>query len=251
MLSSPFTLQTPPAIMGHRGIPSLAPENTLGGFRKAADIGVRWIELDVTLLGDGTPVVSHDATTARCGNRATRLDQLTMDSLEGLDMAAHVEHWPVEPLPLLVDTLRLLSTLGVGLNLEIKDHGLPAADTVAAVVNALKSTDFPIETLIISSFSLAMLVEIQNQAPQIRRGWIIRNIPNDWRTTAERLALFSLHANWRHLNPQRVQAIKQAGLALYAWTANTPSKVASLWHWGLDGVITDYPQRFMATHETK
>ncbi|WP_083651502.1 glycerophosphodiester phosphodiesterase family protein [Vreelandella massiliensis] len=251
MPSPTFTMQTPPAVMGHRGIPSLAPENTLGGFRKAADVGVRWIELDVTLLSDGTPVVSHDTTTARCGNHATRLDQLTIDSLDGLDMAAHVEHWPAEPLPLLVDTLRLLSTLGMGLNLEIKDYGLPTADVVAAVVNALQSTDFPSETLIISSFSLNLLAETLNQAPHVRRGWIITDLPNDWRTEAERLALFSLHADWRHLNPQRVQAIKQAGLYLYAWTANAPSEVASLWHWGLDGVITDYPQRFMTTHEAK
>ena len=251
MPSSTFTMQTPPAVMGHRGIPSLAPENTLGGVRQAADVGVRWIELDVTLLGDGTPVVSHDATTARCGNHTMRLDQLTIKSLDGLNMAAHVAHWPVEPLPLLGDTLRLLSTLGMGLNLEIKDHGLPATDVVAAVVNALQGTGFPSETLIISSFSLAVLAESQTQVPHVRRGWIVDKLPRHWRTEAERLALFSLHANWRRLTPQRVQAIKQTGLALYAWTVNTPSDVAPLWQWGLDGVITDYPQRFATTHEAE
>ncbi|MBP0047268.1 glycerophosphoryl diester phosphodiesterase [Marinobacterium sp. AK62] len=245
------SLNTPSRVTGHRGVPSLAPENTLGGFRKAAEIGVGWIELDVTLLADGTPVVSHDATTGRCGNRNELLQQCLPAELDGLNMAARLPDWPTEPLPLLTDTLVLLHRLGLGLNLEIKDHGLPAPTLVSAVLAALDQTAFPSEQLLISSFSRSLLAECQLQAPLLRRGLLVDDLPCDWHQQAQQLALFSLHVHWRQLNYLRVQAIKQSGLKLYCWTANEPAEIASFWHWGLDGVITDYPQRFNEIHDVE
>ncbi|SIQ49579.1 glycerophosphodiester phosphodiesterase family protein [Marinobacterium stanieri] len=245
------TYLNPARVTGHRGIPSLAPENTLGGFRKAAEIGVRWIELDVTLLADGTPVVSHDDTTGRCGNRNDLLQALAADELNNMNMAALHPDWPHEPLPLLTDTLDLLCHLEMGLNLEIKHHGLPAEQVVAAVIEAVRMTDFPIEQLLISSFSRDLLAECQAQAPEIRRGLLVDDLPCDWHTQAQHLNLFSLHAHWRQLNYLQVKAIKDTGLKLYCWTANIPDEIASLWHWGLDGVITDYPQRFNEIHESE
>ena len=59
-----------PQIMGHRGAPSLAPENTLLGFKTAFQAGALWTETDVSLLGDGTPVIFHDATMDRCTDRS-------------------------------------------------------------------------------------------------------------------------------------------------------------------------------------
>ena len=53
-------------IIGHRGAAALAPENTLAGIRKAKEHGLNWVEFDVTLLGDGTPVLSHDNHLERC-----------------------------------------------------------------------------------------------------------------------------------------------------------------------------------------
>ena len=58
---------------GHRGARGLFPENTLEGFRRTIALGVRWIELDVGVLKDGTVVVHHDIALnpdiARLGER--------------------------------------------------------------------------------------------------------------------------------------------------------------------------------------
>ena len=56
----------PGRIVAHRGASRVAPENTLAAFREAAAQGARWIEFDVSLLGDGTPVIFHDPTLDRC-----------------------------------------------------------------------------------------------------------------------------------------------------------------------------------------
>ena len=74
-----MTITTPP-VMGHRGAPSLAPENTLAGFQACFEAGATWTETDVCLLGDGTPVIFHDATLAAIAER----NPASLDDLQGI-----------------------------------------------------------------------------------------------------------------------------------------------------------------------
>lgn len=231
-------------IIGHRGVPSLAPENTLGGFAKAAEVGTGWVELDVTLLGDKTPVVHHDASLDRCSNTKGPLSRLGRADLAGIDMAAKYPDWPTEPLPLLLDVLEQLHRQGTGLNLEIKQQGWDARQLVEIIVQAIKAQEFPSQRLIISSFDTRVLAECYRQAPDIARGWICNEMSDQWPLLADALQLYSIHCNWRHLSQSRVQEVKQKGYRLLCWTANHPQDVASLWHWGMDGIITDNPQDF-------
>ena len=68
-------------ISGHRGAPSLAPENTLAGFEAAQQAGAGWTETDVCLLGDGTPVMFHDDSLDRCTDRSGTIAQLARGDL--------------------------------------------------------------------------------------------------------------------------------------------------------------------------
>ena len=72
-------------LIGHRGLAATAPENTLAGIRQAADQGLEWIEVDATLLGDGTCVLFHDRTLTRTTNRQGRLRSLTLTELSQID----------------------------------------------------------------------------------------------------------------------------------------------------------------------
>lgn len=234
----------PARIMGHRGVPSLAPENTLGGFTKAAAVGVRWVELDVTLLKDHTPVVHHDATLDRCSDHGGPLSELLPADLEGVNSAALYPDWPAEPVPLFTAVLELLNVQGTGLNLEIKSHSFDPQLTAQVVINTLKGR-FPEDRLLISSFELPVLVEVARCAPQIALGWICDEVPDTWLTQARELNLFSIHCNWRYLSSQRVAEIKQQGYQVYCWTVNDPVQAVPLWQWGIDGLMTDNPQDFL------
>ena len=72
-------------VIGHRGAAALAPENTLASFRKAAALGVQWVEMDVSLLADGGTVIFHDEVLDRCTNGHGLLAAQTMDTVVGLD----------------------------------------------------------------------------------------------------------------------------------------------------------------------
>uniref|UniRef100_A0A8C2XME3 GP-PDE domain-containing protein n=1 Tax=Cyclopterus lumpus TaxID=8103 RepID=A0A8C2XME3_CYCLU len=62
------TLGPAPALIGHRGAPMLAPENTLMAFEKAVEAGSGGLETDVTISLDGVPFLMHDQTLRRTTN---------------------------------------------------------------------------------------------------------------------------------------------------------------------------------------
>jgi len=72
-------------IIGHRGLSSLAPENTMAAFRSAVDHQVGWVEADVDIIADGTIIICHDSTLDRTTNRTGRHDDLTVADLAGID----------------------------------------------------------------------------------------------------------------------------------------------------------------------
>ncbi|MBB1486026.1 glycerophosphodiester phosphodiesterase family protein [Oceanospirillum sediminis] len=232
-------------IIGHRGAPSLAPENTLGGFRKAAETGASWVELDVTLLADNTMVVNHDPTTDRCSNTQAVLAELIRDQLKGIDNSALYPDWPYEPLPLLSEVFRLLNELNLSLNLELKDHGLPA-ERVVSVLKLLLETEFnDNERLIISSFSRELLDECHRQIPEARLGLLCESLPEDWQEYARHTNIYSIHSRWSDLSYNDARQVKEKGYKLLCWTANQPELVESLWMWGMDAIITDNPQDYL------
>lgn len=232
-----------PRVIGHRGIASLAPENTLGAMRKAAASGVSWVEIDVTLLGDGTAVICHDANLRRLARRRLKLSELNAAQTPALNMAAHFDGWQVvEPLPTLTQMLRLLSELGMGLNLEIKDHGLDSGVVVAKIAPLL--ADFDSQQLLISSFSEALLAQCQAQMPQYARGLLTERLPRDWPQRMERLGALSLHPRWRDVTPELIAEVHACGYALLCWTLDDVSQGERLLAQGLDALISNTPQQF-------
>jgi len=78
-------LRNRPRIIAHRGMSSLAPENTLSAFRLCAAHGVSWFEFDCDVLADGTAVVIHDATLDRTTNQTGDYRALATADLAGID----------------------------------------------------------------------------------------------------------------------------------------------------------------------
>ena len=76
-----------PLIIGHRGAKGIAPENCLSGFKKAVELGIDGVELDVHLTKDGKLVVIHDLDLKRLTGLKIPIKQLTFKELKKYDIS--------------------------------------------------------------------------------------------------------------------------------------------------------------------
>lgn len=245
---SPLRPEEPPRLIAHRGLSASAPENTLAAVRAAHQAGIAWVELDVQLLADGTPVIWHDASVNRCSNGRGRLAKLSLAEARRLDVGAWFDaSFAGERMATLDEMLALIKTLGMGLNLELKlARGRdPAALAETAVPRAMAT--LPATRLIVSSFSGPALKAARGLEPdstRLRLGRLYDKISKRWEADASRLEAFSVHSDWTRLTESRARAIKAAGYRLICYTANAPEAFAPLWQWGVDAAISDDPRRF-------
>ena len=237
---------SPGRVIAHRGASRVAPENTLAAFREAARQGARWLEFDVTLLGDGTPVVHHDATLDRCTDATGPLARLAAADLAGIDAGRGFgPGFAGEPLPTLEATLDLIEALELSANLEMKlNGGLP--ETMAlAVAGALGARDWAGSRIVVSSFDLAALGALRRLMPAQPLAVLDERPPEDWPAALTRLRARSLHVELEALDAALLARARAEGFHVRVYTVNEPERVAPFREAGLTGVITDHPPLFL------
>ena len=159
------TPQSDVRIIGHRGAAAVAPENTLASFRAAAALGVRWVEMDVSVLADGAPVIFHDEELERCSNGRGRLTEVDFAYVQQLDAGCwFAPQFSGERIPTLSEALQEIQRLGMGLNLEIKHDGPGLERLVASVLTTLAHEWRDSDKLLLSSFNHQALRLCQHQA---------------------------------------------------------------------------------------
>ena len=244
-------LRHAPRIIAHRGMSTLAPENTLAAFRLCADHGVRWFEFDCDVLVDGTVVVVHDSTLDRTTDHTGGYRTLAAADLAGIDAGSwFAPEFAGEPLPTLPEVIALMNELGLDANLEIKsgnDGAAPSRLLLAGIARDLESLD-PARELLVSSFNPVLLGEFHRAAPQ----WPVACLFEDrwyatmWRSIAELVDARAIHPALSGLTEKKVRRFRDAGYDVNVWTVNSVERAAELFEWGVTGVFTDVAQDFPA-----
>jgi glycerophosphoryl diester phosphodiesterase len=121
-----------PIVVGHRGVPTVHQENSLAGFRRAVQLGIPAVELDVRLTRDHVPVVVHDDNLARLTGANENVSELTWDELSHLRIRRElpigfdtygspkiVRYDKPEPIPQLTEVLAEVGRK-VLINIELK-----------------------------------------------------------------------------------------------------------------------------------
>lgn len=237
-----------PRIFAHRGASSLAPENTIAAFAKAAEIGARWCELDLGVMADGTLIVIHDDTVDRTTNSSGRWENWGYSELRRLDAGAWFSPtYRFERIPELADVVSFANGSRMGLNVELKP--CPAGerrDTLLENVGvALQSLADP-ERLIVSSFDPELLAAFHAQFPHIALGGLCtRDVvrSGQWRMASE-LGCMAIHPENEGLTSEDVAQMREAGFEVNVWTVNDVERARELASWGVSGIFTDVPQDF-------
>ena len=242
-----MSIDSLPPVIGHRGACGHAPENTIASFRKAAEVGARWVEFDTKLSRDGHVIVFHDDLVERTTDGEGSVADMDLAALKVLDAGGwYSKVFRGEPIPTLAEVMAVLAELGLGGNVEIKPSPGREAETGRAVALAL-ARDWPdnLPRPLISSFSPDSLAAAAEAAPGISRALLVLKFPKDWRHQLRDLDCQALHCLNRRITPSRARALNEAGYAIRAFTVNNRRRAARLLGWGVQGVITNYPERML------
>lgn len=232
-----------PFVIGHRGSPRTAPENTLASFRQAARDGATWVEFDVSLTSDGRAVVFHDDELDRTSDGAGPLAATPFDAVLSLDAGSWFSpQFAGEPVPTLEDALDLFRELGLSFNMEIKpDRGreVETAETALAIARDCWPAEAPLP--LISSFSRASVAAAKEVQPGWPRDLLFDRVTEDWKEVGAQLDVISFGANHQHLTADQITAMRDAGYGVMAYTVNDIDRARTLKGLGVDGIFTDIP----------
>ncbi len=230
-------------VIGHRGASSETPENTLASFRRALEIGVDAVELDVHLSSDGEPVVLHDPFLERTTDGRGLVGGKSLAELRALDAGAWFgERFAGERIPTLGEALGLLEPIRV--IVELKSGPIYYPSMADRVVAAIRGADHGRVT--VSSFDHPLLLEVRSRAPDIPTAVLyVGRLVNPVRM-AEEAGARLLHLHWAYLTPELVTAANAAGLGVEVWTVDEPEHLAHVLRMRPDGVMTNHPARLRA-----
>jgi glycerophosphoryl diester phosphodiesterase len=235
-----------PRVVAHRGGGSLAPENTLGAIRYGASLGLKGVEFDVRLAGDGTPVVIHDPTLERTTDGRGEVALLSYAEIARFDAGARSgEAWRGERVPRFEDVARLCCELGLWANVEIKaptGSERAAGEAVARAARELWRGAEPDPVL--SSFSAEALEGARDAAPEVARALLVsrRALPG-WAEPLAALECVALHVDFALATEALVREQHASGRTVLAWTVNDPDDARRLLAWGVDSLVTDALER--------
>lgn len=260
--------------IAHGGAQGHAPANTLEAFRLALEQGATVLEMDLQLTKDGEVVVIHNETVDETTNGSGKVRELTLERIKALDAGwayqddngGHPYRGRGVTIPTLVEVLEAFPE--TPMIMELKTEGGQALiEPVIKLISRYQRVD----DVLLASFSLEFLRVVRERLPDIAT-----NMPEAESTAFFIRQLFGLHPWWKppgealqvpqthdlklgplHLSNIRVptsgfvQAAHRIGLTVQVWTVNRPEDMHRLLDAGVDGIITDYPDRLTAVIEER
>lgn len=233
-----------PTVVGHRGCAGHAPENTLGGFARAAELGCDWVEFDVQISRDGVPVLVHDANLKRTTGEDMPVRFLVARRIGELDAGSWFgRKWRDERVPTLAQALDTCAVLGLTPNIEIKDDCgalRRLARAVAAVVAERwrAGRDAPL----VSSFSLRALYWSRLAAPDQPLALLMwRRAVRFWGLHARLLRCRAVHVDAALATERLIARAHKRGLKVGVYTINDAALAAELRARGVDYIFSDRP----------
>ncbi len=246
--SNEKTPRSPCALIAHRGASGLAPENTRAALRKACEIGVDCIEIDVRLTGDQIPVLLHDASLKRIGPKSQKhspINHSPLQTLKGYDIGSWFDpKFSKERLITLADALALCQKQ-VPLMIEIKRDTHPPQVIVDAIFQALVANRSAWKHLFVGSFSYPVLALFKEKLQRTKLPIELIGIADksDCISPFVDLGIGRLALWHKLITPKLIDPLNKKKIPIWSFTVNNREEAEALAALGVQGIITNFPNR--------
>lgn len=267
-------------LQGHRGARGLQPENTIPAFLTALNNGVTTVELDVVITGDGEVLLSHEPYMSAeiCLNpegatfspeEALRYNIYKMPFAETQQFDCGLKPHPRFPeqknvavtkprlrdaIAAIEDHIKSYTFYEVDYNIELKSTRQgdaryhPSPEEFSERVYQLIDQYLPWERVVIQSFDFRVLKYWHKKYPHVRLAALVENtgsVVANLKSLGFTPSVYS--PDYRLLKSKTtVTSIRKKNMRIIPWTVNAPEDMVRLKSWGVDGIITDYPDRALA-----
>jgi len=246
-------------VLAHRGWSGRYPENTMPAFEKAAALAVDGLEMDIRSTADGVPVVIHDERVDRTTNGAGRVKELTLEELKRLDAGYRWSSdggrsFPFRARGITVPTLAEVfsSFPHLWLNIDIKQKNPPMVHAFARMIRGFHLVDH----VCVGSFDTPTICAFRRACPEAATAASVREVirllvlqrlflARLYRGKGRVLQIPEYYRGRRILDRRLVRAAHRKLLAAHVWTVNERRDMKRLLEIGVDGLITDYPDRLI------
>jgi glycerophosphoryl diester phosphodiesterase len=231
-------------VIAHRGASGYAPENTLAAFKRAIALGATFIETDLQLSRDSRFVAIHDDTVNRTTGGTGKVHDLSLADLKRLDAGAWFgSEFAGERIPTLDEILEFSKKNDVVFYLELKPGGSWGGEH--ALIGALRESQEVARTVVIS-FDAGVLEGLRKIEPTLMTGLlfdgqIARPLDKALEVGARQLAV-----RGDLVTPALLTEARKRDLQVVCWTVNQPAHMRLLIDAGVDGIMSDYPDRIVA-----
>ena len=248
-----------PLVIAHRGGAGLYPENTLFAFEQSLKLGADVIELDVRGTADGALVVMHDATVDRTTNGNGRISEMTLEEVRKLDAGYRFSPDGGQTFPFRAKEIRIPTLQEVfaafpeaKFVIEPKQETPSIVKSFCGLIRERKMTD----KVIVGSFNQTIIDDFRNQCAEVATSGSPTEISKflamyktglsaSYSPAMQALQTPEYVGGLQVISKEFVEAAHKRNLEIHAWTINETADMQRLLEIGVDGIITDYPDRLL------
>lgn len=223
-------------IIAHRGMSSLAPENTLEAMELAASYDFEMVEFDISETKDGRFVVMHDSSVDRTTNGAGEIGELTYEQIKSytIDGGNGYDKWYKSiKVPSLEEALKVCKKRNLTPLIHIKH-----VNDTSKLLKVIKKSGFSKKAILCTS-NTNTLLQIKKSNKIIKLMIVVSRNPKNAIRFAEKNKLMGINISSKLLDIEKVNEIKRNKMTLFVWDVYSKKRFDKLIKYGIDGVLSD------------
>jgi glycerophosphoryl diester phosphodiesterase len=223
-----------PLNIGHRGAMGHETENTIASVKKALELDIDMIEIDVFLIKSGELVVFHDEILDSLTDTSGSIKDFTWDELQKVVVKGN------HRIPTLEEVIKTIDQK-VPLNIELK--GKNTAKPTFELLQTFYKKGWKKDAFVISSFLWDELETFRKLDSEIALAVLTEENPLEAIAIGKKLKAVAINPWWKTLTKENVKQLHEEGFKIYTYTVNEPDDIKTVSELGVDGIFCNFPER--------